>query len=146
MHPNAAAALIAYRSDAIAYGLTFPAGPQQDAMRHAYWCALATSTLGVSAGDVETITTAHEHDNRYYSNPRQQAFNSTMDMQNNKVGRSVNINSGGFPNTTAIQADLLAKYAQGEMYIWEIPPGAASPTEGNSEGILIKSDGTLINP
>lgn len=146
LFPNAAAALAAYRSDAVAYGLTFPAGPQQDAMRHAYWSALGTSTLGVSPGDVEPITTAHEHDNRYFYTPPQQAFNSTMDIQNNKVGRSVNINTGGFPDKPAIQAALLAKYAAGEMYVWKIPPGASSPNEGASEGILMKSDGTPIYP
>ena len=142
--PNAGAMMVYYRQEAIDYGATFPAGPEQDAMRHSYWCSLAVSTTGVFAGDVDLVSTGHEHTNCY--DDHQQAFNSTMDIKNNAIGRGVNHTSGGHPDRTPIKTDLTAKYAAGEMYIWEIPPGAASRRESDSDGILIKSNRTRIYP
>ena len=142
--PNAGAVMAYYRQEAIDYGVTFPEGPQQDAMRHGYWCALAVSTTGVTAGDVELVYYGHEHRNRY--DDHQQAFNSTMDIKNNAVGTTVNHTVAGHPDRPPIQQDLNTHYTGGDMYIWQIPPGAASHREGDSEGILLKSDRTRIYP
>jgi hypothetical protein len=37
-------------------------------------------------------------------------------------------------------------YDAGEMYIWEVPDGAASPLQQASEGIVIKSNNQRIHP
>jgi hypothetical protein len=141
--PNAAAALLYHRQEAIDYGNTHPISAQKDAMRHSYWCALSVSTAGVTAGDVDIVTTAHEYDNRY--DGKQPAFNSTMDLQNNEVGMATNHQVDGLPDRTAIKADLTKKYASGEMYIWERPAGRDVGQE-QSEGIIVKSNLTKVYP
>jgi hypothetical protein len=142
--PHAAPIMLAHSFEAKNYtNTTYPLGPKRDAMRHAYWCSLSVSTFPVTAGDVPFISTGHEYDNRY--SDKQQAFNSTMDLKNNAVGISVNRQVDGLPDKAAIKQVLEQLYTAGEMYIWEIPPGAASASQGDSEGILIKSDGTRVH-
>ena len=140
--PNASPIMFAYRQESIAFGTSYPAGPQDDAMRHAYWCSVSVSTFPVTAGDVELISTGHEYSNRY--DDKQQAFNSTMDLKNNAVGMAVNHQANGLPDRAAIRTDLEQRYNAGEMYIWEIPNGAASRLQQDSEGIIIKSNGTRV--
>lgn len=140
--PNAAAALYSYREEAIGYGSSHPVRGQKDAMRHSYWCALAVSTLGVSAGDVYFVATAHEYDNRF--DGKQPAFCSTMDLKNNDIGMATNHQVNGLPDKDAIKQDLTQKYVNGEMYIWEIP-GSSDVGQEQSEGILIKSNSTRIH-
>jgi hypothetical protein len=139
--PNAAAALLYHRPAAIAYGNTHRISAQMDAMRHSYWCALSVSTAGVTAGDVDIVTTAHEYDNRH--DGKQPAFNSTMDLKNNEVGMSTHHQVNGLPDAAAIQAELTQKYAAGEMYIWERPAGRDVGQE-QSEGIIVKSNLTKV--
>ncbi len=122
----------------------YPLGPERDAMRHSYWCSLSVSTAGVTAGDMDLVGTGHEYGNKWTD--KQQAFNSTMDLHNNRVGEATNHQVNGLPDKAAIQQDLKQKYANGEMYIWEIPPGAPTQAEGDSEGILVKSNGQRIYP
>jgi hypothetical protein len=141
--PNAAAALLTYRDESIAFGNTHPISAQKDAMRHSYWCSLAVSTFGVTAGDVVSVSTAHEFDNR---DNGQQAFNSTMDLKNNDVGMSVNHQVNGLPDKPAIQNELRQKYAAGEMFVWEIPKGKVDAGQEQSEGIIIKSNRTRVFP
>ncbi len=142
--PHAAPVMLAHSFEATNYtNSTFPVSPKRDAIRHAYWCSLSVSTFPVTAGDVPLISTGHERDNRY--NDKQQAFNSTMDLKNNAVGISVNRQVNGLPDKTAIKQALEQLYTAGEMYIWEVPPGAASASQGDSEGIVRKSDGTKIH-
>jgi hypothetical protein len=141
--PNASPIMLAYRQEAIDFGTTYPAGPQDDAMRHAYWCSVSVSTFPVTAGDVDLISTGHEYSNRY--DDQQQAFNSTMDLKNNAVGMSVNHQVNGLPDRAAIRTELEQRYNAGEMYIWEIPRGAPSRLQQDSEGILIKSNGSPIH-
>jgi hypothetical protein len=140
--PNAAAALLYYRKEAIDYGNTHHISAQKDAMRHAYWCALAVSTGGVNATDAFLVSTAHEFDNQVN---KQAAFNSTMDMRNNEVGFSTNYQVNGLPDKAKIQADLMKKFASGEMYIWERPAGM-DVGEEQSEGIIVKSNQAKIYP
>ena len=141
--PNAWPIMLAYRQESLNFGTTYPAGPQDDAMRHAYWCSVSVSTFPVTAGDVELIATGHEYSNRY--DDKQQAFHSTMDLKNNAVGMGVNHQVNGLPDRAAIQIELEQRYIAGEMYIWEVPRGAASRLERDSEGILIKSNGSRIH-
>ena len=54
--------------------------------------------------------------------------------------------SNGQPNRRAIRAELERRYDAGEMYIWEVPDGAASPLQQASEGIVIKSNNQRIHP
>jgi len=141
--PNAAPIMLAYRQESLDFGTTYPAGPKDDAMRHAYWCSVSASTFPVTAGDVDLISTGHEYSNRY--DDEQQAFNSTMDLKNNAVGMTVNHQVNGLPDRAAIRTELEQRYNAGEMYIWEIPRGAPSRLQGDSEGILIKSNGSRIH-
>ncbi len=140
--PNASPIMFAYRQESIVFGTSYPAGPHDDAMRHAYWCSVSVSTFPVTAGDVELISTGHEYSNRY--DDKQQAFNSTMDLKNNAVGMAVNHQVNGLPDRAAIRTDLEQRYNAGEMYVWEIPKGAASRLQQDSEGIIINSNGTRI--
>jgi len=142
--PNVAVAALYYRQESIDFGAIFPAGPQQDAMRHSYWNSVCVSTFGVMEGDILFYTAAHKNSNRY--NDAQQAFNSTMDIENNVIGASVNHQVDGLPDRTTIVTELIQRYNAGEMVIWEVPVGAPSTNEGDSEGILIKSKGTRIYP
>jgi len=141
--PHAAVVMLAYRQEAIDFGATYPAGPQDDAMRHAYWCSVSVSTFPVTAGDVDLIATGHEHTNRYVD--QQQAFNGTMDLKNNALGMTVNHQVNGLPDRAAIRTELEQRYNAGDMYIWEVPRGAASRLQQDSEGILIKSNGSRIH-
>jgi hypothetical protein len=142
--PHAAPVMLAHSFEATSYtNSTFPVSPKRDAIRHAYWCSLSVSTFPVTAGDVPLISTGHERDNRY--NDKQQAFNSTMDLKNNAVGISVNRQVNGLPDKAAIKQALEHLYTAGEMHIWEVPSGAASASQGDSEGIVRKSDGTKIH-
>jgi len=141
--PNASPIMLAYKSESETYAhSTYGITPKADAIRHGYWCSLSVSTFPVTAGDVDIISTAHEYRNRYSDN--QQAFNSTMDLQNNAVGMTVNHQVNGLPDRTAIKSELEQRYSSGEMYIWEVPQGAASQSQRDSEGILIKSNKTRI--
>ena len=141
--PNASPIMLAYKSESETYAhSTYGITPKADAIRHGYWCSLSVSTFPVTAGDVDIISTAHEYRNRYSDN--QQAFNSTMDLQNNAVGMTVNHQVNGLPDRTAIKSELEQRYSSGEMYIWEVPRGAASQSQRDSEGILIKSNKTRI--
>jgi hypothetical protein len=141
--PNASPIMLAYKSESETYAhSTYGITPKADAIRHGYWCSLSVSTFPVTAGDVDIISTAHEYRNRYSDN--QQAFNSTMDLQNNAVGATVNHQVNGLPDRTAIKSELEQRYSSGEMYIWEVPRGAASQSQRDSEGILIKSNKTRI--
>lgn len=141
--PNASPVMLAYRQESIDFGATYPVGPQQDAMRHAYWCSVSVSTFPVTAGDVDILSLAHEYRNRH--SDKQQAFNSTMDIKNNGIGAMVNHQNNGLPDRAAIRTDLEQRYAAGEMFIWEIPRGKG-PLQGDSEGILINSNRTRIFP
>ena len=67
-----------------------------------------------------------------------------MDLQNNAVGMTVNHQVNGLPDRTAIKSELEQRYSSGEMYIWEVPRGAASQSQRDSEGILIRSNKTRI--
>ena len=71
-----------------------------------------------------------------------------MDLHNNGIGILVyHENANGTPDVTAIENELLQRYNNGEMYIWEIPTGAPNSSGGASEGILIRSDGgRIFNP
>ena len=141
--PNASPIMLAYKSESETYAhSTYGITPKADAIRHGYWCSLSVSTFPVTAGDVEIISTAHEYRNRY--SDHQQAFNSTMDLQNNAVGMTVNHQLNGLPDRTAIKSELEQRYSSGEMYIWEVPRRGASQSQGDSEGILIKSNKTRI--
>jgi hypothetical protein len=81
--PHAAPIMLAHSFEAKNYtNTTFPIGSKRDAIRHSYWCSLSVSTFPVTAGDVPLISTGHEYDNR---DDKQQAFNSTMDLNNNAV-------------------------------------------------------------
>jgi hypothetical protein len=142
--PNAAPVMLLNRQEAIDFGALYPVGPKQDAMRHAYWCSLSASTGFVTPNDVSMISQGHEYTNRYEG--RQQAFNSTIDLKNNAVGCEVIYQSNGQPNRRAIRAELERRYDAGEMYIWEVPDGAASPLQQASEGIVIKSNNQRIHP
>lgn len=113
-------------------------------MRHSYWCALASSTAGVTAGGVSFVTNAYEHDNRYVG--KQPAFNSAMDLNNNTVGVNTIHQVNGLPDKLAIQAALTQKYSAGEMFVWEIPQGKTDVGEAQSEGILVKSDRRRVYP
>lgn len=134
--------ILDYANEALEYAnSTFPIGPQRDAFRHSYWMALSVSNVLVLQNDALMISTAHEHDNRDDS-PHQQAFNSTMDLYNNAVGSTiVHSTMLGAPDRPSIQADIFGRYAAGMLVIWE---GGGS--QENSEGILIKSDGSKIYP
>ncbi len=68
-----------------------------------------------------------------------------MDLKNNAVGKSVNRQVNGLPDELSIIMTLEQLYTAGEMYVWEVPPGASSQSAGDSEGILIKSNGDRIH-
>lgn len=141
--PNAVGPMLAAREFARAFAIAaYPDGPKRDAIRHSLWCSLSVSTFPVTAGDVTLISTAHEHDNR---SGKQQAFNGTMDLKNNAVGTSVNRQVNGFPDEKSIIMALEQLYSAGEMYVWEVPLGASTQSAGDSEGILIKSNGDRIH-
>ena len=67
-----------------------------------------------------------------------------MDLHNNQIG-TVSTHStpdgigGGVPDIDAITSDLLSKFTNGLMYIWD-----GFGDEPNSEGILQKSNRTKI--
>lgn len=141
--PNAVGPMLAAREFARAFVIAaYPDGPKRDAIRHSLWCSLSVSTFPVTAGDVTLISTAHEHDNR---SGKQQAFNGTMDLKNNAVGTSVNRQVNGLPDELSIIMAIEQLYSAGEMYVLEVPPGASSQSAGDSEGILIKSNGDRIH-
>ena len=106
---------------------------EKDAFRHAYWNALCVSSVLVNPFHVLSITTAHEFTNRADG---QQAFNSTMDLYNNAVGRTmVHMNLLLAPDVEAIAMDFIQKFPSGAFMVW-----AGEGSEGASEGILIKSN------
>jgi len=139
--PVAAALITNYGLDAIDYANnTFPVGPQRDAFRHAYWNSLSVSHVIVTEQQSLLVTTGHEHDNRDDDVPRQQAFNSTMDLHNNLVGANISHTTLlGTPDKTAIQTDINQQYANGALWIWD-----GGGAQENSEGILVKSDRAKI--
>jgi hypothetical protein len=119
----------------------FPNTSIRDAFRHAYWTALSASDLFVAQNDIIVISTAHEFTNR---SENQQAFNSTMDLHNNAIGASINITTGWFPpvpDWDKIREEIMKRYTAGELWIWE-----GNGSQGESEGILIKSNGEKIFP
>jgi hypothetical protein len=128
------------------FGPTF--GYQRwDAFRHAYWNALCVSDALVTSGMTELVTTGHEYNNKHgisafgLSVDPQQAFNTTMDLHNNAVGRGcAHTTLLGLPDRSAIISDINTRYTNGELWIWDGPPRK----EGDSEGILLKSNGAKI--
>jgi hypothetical protein len=132
--------VLAYAQEAIDYSNNnFPVGPQRDAFRHAYWMSLSVSQVGVAQWEALLISTGHEHDNRG-DEPHQQAFNSTMDLHNNAVGSTISHTTLlGLPDRTPIQNDITQQYTNGGLWIW-----AGGGAQENSEGILVKSNGTKI--
>ncbi len=121
----------------------YAAGPLRDAIRHSLWNALSVLSPLVSADEIYHVTTGHEYDNCHTGH--QQAFNSTMDLHNNEVGRTVS-----FPITTIVTVPRVAEvledmYETGLLWIWE-DAGAAINSEANSEGILVKSNNIKIYP
>ena len=131
--------VLANAQEAIDYSNNnFSVGPQRDAFRHAYWMSLSVSQLGVAQWEALLISTGHEHDNR--DDDHQQAFNSTMDLHNNSIGSGIiHTTLMGTPDTTPIRNDVIQQYTNGGLWIW-----AGGGAEGNSEGILVKSNGTKI--
>jgi hypothetical protein len=122
----------------------YPVSPKRDAIRHSYWCALSASDGYVTQDQILYFATAHEFDDKWNDTPREQAFNSTMDLWNNFVGSTVNISHPTLPptpNITQILQTLEQKYSAGELRIYD-----GSTSEGESEGIILKSNGTKIHP
>jgi hypothetical protein len=117
----------------------YAVSPKRDAIRHAFWTSLCVSA-GIPASDVLFQSTAHEYNNK--SN-RQQAFNTTMDLRNNRVGSTVvHTTKDGIvraPDRNAILTELAKRYDDGEMYIYD-----GTTSEGQSEGVLIRSNGKKI--
>ncbi len=99
--------------------------PCKDAIRHSYWNALCASDALVSNQATLFVTTAHEYNNKWGINTignradAQQAFNSTMDLHNNALGRATVHSILGIPNGPAILVDLMQKYAAGVCWIWD---------------------------
>ena len=115
--------------------------PMRDAFRHAYWNALAVSHWGVTAFMVDLVTTGHEFDNRASG---QQAFNSSMDLYNNRVGQTIEImRLDGAPAKRRIRERIIELYASGDFWIWRRGQNFVN-SEQNSEGILIKSNRSKI--
>jgi hypothetical protein len=101
--------------------------------------SLSVSQVGVAQWEALLISTWHEHDNRG-DEPHQQAFNSTMDLHNNAVGSTISHTTLlGLPDRTPIQNDITQQYTNGGLWIW-----AGGGAQENSEGILVKSNGTKI--
>lgn len=131
-----------------ANGFGPPFGYQRwDAFRHAYWNALCVSDALITSGMTELVTTGHEYNNKHGTSatggsvPPQQAFNATMDLRNNALGRGcAHTSLLGLPDESAIVSDINAKYGSGELWIWDGPPCS----EGNSQGILVRSNGAKI--
>jgi hypothetical protein len=122
----------------------YPVSPKRDAIRHSYWCALSASDGYVTQDQILYFATAHEFDDKWNDTPREQAFNSTMDLWNNFVGSTVNISHPTLPptpNITQILQTLEQKYSAGELRRYD-----GSTSEGESEGIILKSNGTKIHP
>jgi hypothetical protein len=137
--PIAAGLIASYAQEAVDYANTnFPIGPQRDAFRHAYWSSLSVSHILVTEQHVLLVTTGHEHDNR--DNDHQQAFNSSMDLHNNSIGVTINHTTIlGTPDRTPIKNDINQQYTNGGLWIW-----AGGGAQENSEGILVKSNGSKI--
>ena len=137
----------------------FPATPIRDATRHSYWNALCISDSWIPSSAIEGFATAHEWDNKWgyklswsvsldvvtlINVAPQSAFDSTMDLHNNEIGRAtahtIPDGAGGYgPDSAAILSDLASKYKVGVMYIWD---GGAD--EDHSQGILLKSNSQKI--
>ena len=136
--PFSAASIYAYGGTAVLYTENeFGNVPRKDAMKHSYWNALCASDALVSNQATIFVTTAHEHSNKWIEH--EQAFNTSMDLHNNEVGRATVHSILGIPNGTAILNDLTQKYAAGILWIWD-----GERPQGSSEGILSKSDRTKI--
>lgn len=120
----------------------YPETPKRDAIRHSYWCALSVSDGYVTQDQVLYFTTAHEYDDKWID--KEQSFNTTMDLWNNLAGSAVDISIPALPptpNTPLILRTLEEKYSAGELWIFD-----GSNSQGASEGIILKSDGTKIHP
>ena len=138
--PISGASIFLYGAAAVSYTeLHYGNVPRKDAMRHSYWNAQCVSDALVSNQATIFVTTAHEYGNKWSTHD--QAFNTTMDLHNNAVGRATVHSHLGFPDQQAILADLTQKYAAGVLWIWD-----GERPQGDSEGILSKSDRTKIFP
>ena len=119
----------------------YPESPKRDAIRHSYWCALSVSDGYVTQDQVLYFTTTHEHDDKWTDN--EQSFNTTMDLWNNFTGSTVDIAVPSLPptpNTSLILQALEQKYSAGELWIFD-----GNTSQGASEGIILKSDGSKIH-
>ena len=115
-----------------------------DAIRHAYWNALGASSPWVGAWAVGLVSTGHERNNKFdldsdgsviFGGEYGQAFNSTMDLHNNSVGRGIiHTTVLGTPDRVSIQSDLNTLYGNGDLWVWD----------SAGEGILQKSNGAKI--
>lgn len=118
--------------------------PRRDALRHAFGMALCASDPAVGAENGLYIGKAHEVTNK------QEAFLSTMDLHNNLIGSQTVYTTDGIrppiltvvkiPDVPKIQQELLRKYDEGKLFIWDGDP----TTPNNGDGQVIKSDGTKI--
>lgn len=158
MNPVTALQVLGYGKEAEDYANEHypnPPTPKRDAIRHSYWNALCASDSWIPLSAIQGFATAHEWDNKWgYKldvNPNglidvtpQPAFDSTMDLFNNSVGRgTVHFISDGLgghvPDRSAILSDLTSKHSSGALYIWD-----GGSDEGHSQGILLKSNGKKI--
>lgn len=135
-------AIRAYADEATIWGRTFP-NPQRDAMKHSYWMALCASDPDVGAEAGLLMGKGHER------KAPQEPFQSTMDLHNNFVGSQTvhthrifgPVDAHG-PDREAIQADLLRKYREGILWIWEGNP--KDPTF--TDGLVCRSNRVKIFP
>lgn len=141
LSPWATARIGSWASTAIDYSNnTYPLSPKQDAIRHAYWCALSASDPLVSQQQILYLSTAYEFDNKW--NDKHQAFNSTMDLHNNLIGSMVQISlpaQTAAPDTKQILETLEQKYSAGALWIYD-----GETSERASEGLLLRSNGEEI--
>jgi hypothetical protein len=115
---------------------------QRNALRHAYWNALASSDPMVGQDMTLMLTTAHEWD--AWDAGNQQACESTMDLWNNHQGSTVQHSILLQPNASAIWSELLQKLSSGQLWVWNADE--ESEHSANSKDLTIKSDRKKIFP
>lgn len=115
---------------------------QRNALRHAYWNALASSDPMVGQDMTLMLTTAHEWD--AWDAGNQQACESTMDLWNNHQGSTVQHSVLLQPNASAIWSELLQKLSSGQLWVWNADE--ESEHSANSKDLTIKSDRKKIFP
>lgn len=92
---------------------------RRNALEHSYWMSLCASDVFCGPVMARLLGTAHEHNNKAggISTP----FESTMDLRNNLIGTTV-VHPLDLTGAT-IQAELIAKLADGTLWIWDHPQG-----------------------